>query len=554
MIRRLGYTILILLGSAISVCARAQCTIPAGSSSSTIQTAIDSAAKNTCAGPVTNEALFSAGTYNIPWTTQLGIPCPTSAGVIVTGPTTTYDQPGVLNAWAARPTATLSNTSTGESPQLFVTAANCTNPITITYLEVNGNRPTSGGGAVFISNNGGGPSTPTSNLTIEFNWFHGNQEITPVLVPGGGAVVGYGDTNATEVWLEGFDGGSANNGTFDTNITIDHNIFGNANLSNPSAGDCGNVMTFTGLCTATNPSQFNPPNCTSSTPGGCDTCVFSGYDSSGGECAALGVHTNTSNLHFDFNKLLQEEQGTKWYEAGSGGASSPFSLFFQINDTMSNNDIGLFHRIATEDQQSSVTDATVPAATPCSTTLPNGACMQRLNNDVHDNFDAAFGTWGFSLPNIGFHNEVGNVMISNDGAGPADFEFWGFGTGNNNLDQGSNACAFSWGFTSSEMTIKNNIFQMANGGGCSTTFAINNEEGLPVSDQPAISGNTNATTVSQLTSASPSMSPAGGTFTGRVTVTLTDNGNTSGVGPQGNTGIWCTPDGTNPVPKTGSAV
>ena len=54
--------------------------------------------------------------------------------------------------------------------------------------------------------------------------------------------------------------------------------------------------------------------------------------------------------------------------------------------------------------------------------------------------------------------------------------------------------------------------------------------------------------MSALTSHAPSISPASGAQTFPLTVTLTDTGDTSGTGPQGNTGIWYTTDGSTPVP------
>src|SRR5258708_20753969 len=59
--------------------------------------------------------------------------------------------------------------------------------------------------------------------------------------------------------------------------------------------------------------------------------------------------------------------------------------------------------------------------------------------------------------------------------------------------------------------------------------------------------------VSAVTSAAPAISPSGGSQTFPVTVTLTDKGSTSGAVSQGNTGIWYTTDGSNPVPGNGTA-
>lgn len=543
--RKLLWLLLLIVPCA----ARAQCGIPSGSSIATIQSAITTAASNSCGGSIHNEALFAAGTSNVAWASggsQINIPCPTSSGLIITGPTTTYDQPGVLNAWASRPTATIRNTSSGESYQLFSWPGGCTNPITITYLEVDGNRPASGGGALYVNYSGGGPSAATSNGTIEYNWFHGNQSQAQT-VCGTNCVNGGQDFAANEIYFDGFNGAASNSGTYHTNFTIDHNIFGAGSTANPTAGDCGNIMQWVGVCTNTSTG---------------DGCNFVGYDTIGGQCAALGVHTNTTNFHFDYNKIIQEEQGTKWYEGGSPfNGDGAYSLFFQTNDTMNNNDIGTYHRIGTEDQQSSQTYS--PLQGTCSLDA-EGDCMTHRNNDMHDNYVPSFGNWGFSLANTGFRDDSNNLMISNDSAsngtaGPGDFEDFStyFGV-NNNFSQGYVACSVQFGGNNTieaNSSVSNNIFQNPNGSypnNCSIQFSINNSHG----GVPATASNNSGTTAccTPIQSVAPSMSPNGGTFSGSVAVTLTDNGNTSGQGPQGNTGIWCTQDGSTPVPKTGTAI
>lgn len=496
-------------------------TIPAGASTSSVQSTINSAA----ASGGGNTVMFSSGNYSI---TPINIPCPVSP-LTITGPPTGYP-----TAWNARPTAVIKNANTGESPQLFSVAGGCSTPISILYLEINGNQPTSGGGSIFVN-------AGTNNVTIQYNWLHGNQEITPTTC--GTGCVNYDDENATLIWLDGFTG-SSSIGSLSQNILIQYNIFGFAVPGNPSAGDCGNVMTWAGTCTNTSTG---------------DGCNFVGYDTTGGMCSALGVHTSTNNLNFSYNIILQQEQGTKWYE---GGGSYP-QYFFQMNDVMEYNDIEGYHRIGTEDQQSSIL---YPGPASC-TSQPNNACMQRKYNDMQNNVNPSFGNWGFSLPNIGYEDNNDNLMISENfnsatQAGPADFEDWGYGTNDHNLEQGYVSCGHDvgYGFPSS---VSNNIhqFPVAN---CSITNSsgltvqgiqpeFSTSEGFPVSSYPTMTGNTYATSVSTVTSVAPTISPAGGSFSGSQIVTLTDLGNVSGVGPRGNTGIWCTMDGSNPLPKSGTA-
>lgn len=559
--RKLLWILLLIVPCA----ARAQCNIAAGSSISTIQSAISSAASNSCGGSIHNEALFAQGTSNVAWNsggTAINIPCPTGAGLIITGPTTNYMKNGVQGAWAANngsngggtlagalPQATIRNTNTGgEAYQLFSWPGGCTNPITFTYLEVDGNHPASGGGAIDVGYSTGGPGSPTSNGTIEYNWFHGNQSQAQQVV-GLCNVSGGQDFAANEIYFEGTNGGAANNGSYHTNFTIDYNIFGNGSTANPTAGDCGNIMQWEGVCTGsgTCPGQSF------------DSCNFVGYDTIGGQCAALGVHSNTTNFHFDYNKIIQEEQGTKWYEGGSPfNGDGAYSLFFQTNDTMNNNDIGTYHRIGTEDQQSSQTYS--PLQGTCSLDA-EGDCMTHLRNDMHDNYVPGFGGWGFSIANTGYRDDSQNLMISNNsnasgGAGPGDFEDFStyFGV-NNNFSQGYVACSVQFGgnnTSESASSVSNNIFQNPNGGSCTIQFSINNSHG----GVPAFANNNSGTTncCSTIQSAAPSFSPNGGTFSGSVTVTLTDNGTTSSQGPQGNTNLWCTTDGSTPVPHSGTSI
>lgn len=515
--------------------ARADCSIGANSSTGTINSQIQTAANNGCSGPHSNYVQVT-GFSTIPWNGSITIPCPTSAGVVLTGPITTYDQPGILNAWAQYPQAGFLNSTTGESYQV-IQLAGCTNPVTIQYLEVNGNRPSSGGGSINIPPN-------NQNVTIWYNWLHGNQEITPTAC-GGGTFWCYGDTAASLILMVGSHGDNNNIGDLAQNITITHNRFGRDVAGNIGAGDCSNVMNFSG--------------------GVLPNGVWAGIDQTGSECSAFFMQTDTVNLTFSNNTIYQQEQGTKWVEGGNGqppGCNTSiwgpcggiYSLFFQVNDKMDNNDISYWHRIGTEDQQSSVNYN--PRNGTCS--LPGGNitnnCMEHLNNDMHDQYLPNFAGWQFSLANTGYHRDDNNVMISNTGDGtPGDFEQFGtLTTNNNNLDQGNDACFIQYGGGLSTIQVSNNIFQGPNGGGCNLAFGINNAHGGP---NPVHVNNAQANTPNTFQSVAPSFSPNGGTYSGSVVVTLHDTGITSNnQGPQGNTGIWCTTDNTAPAPKNGTSI
>lgn len=524
--------------------------ISAGASLATIQNTVTTAGQ---AGGA-NIVSFAAGLYSVAWGSggsQINVPCP-SGSLVITGPTTTYDQPGVQNSWAARPTATIRNTNGGESINLFSFPGGCQNQITFQYLEVDGNRPQSGGGAIYIGAGGAGPSAATSNITIQYNWLHGNQEVVPVTC-GAGVAWCYNDTSgaAAEVWLEGSHGGASNNGTFASNINIVHNVFGNGSPSNVDAGDCGHVMEFIGGCTGATAK---------------DSCNWLGYDQDAGYCTAVGVHTDIINFHFDYNKIIQEEQGTKFFEGGSPyNGDGPYSVYFQVNSTFNYNNIGIYHRIGTEDQAASInyTNGGFPASPDCAGSgSPNGNdCMTHLSNIMHDNYNPGFGNWGFSLANTGYRADNNNVMITNDSnggsAGPGDFEdFATYNTVASNLSQGYIACSIQYGGDNNLSqfhagNLNNNQFQDVNGAGCDIQFSINNAHGGAVQ---TATGNTNTTTVSKVNSVAPTFSPNGGSFGGSVVVTLNDAGLTSGAGPRGNTNLWCTTDNSTPAPASGTSV
>src|ERR1700748_2900374 len=134
--------------------------IPAGASSNTVQHTIDLAGASLGGNTVS----FTAGNYSLG---SLLIRCPASP-LVITGPQTGYP-----NAWNDRPKAVITSISGGG--HTFNIAAPCKMKISIMYLEVHGNRPTKGGGAIYVAKEG------VSNLTVSYNYFHGNQLPYPVL-------------------------------------------------------------------------------------------------------------------------------------------------------------------------------------------------------------------------------------------------------------------------------------------------------------------------------------------------------------------------------------
>lgn len=470
--------------------AAATYSIPAGSNAATFQSTVTSAAQT---GGVIN---LGSGTSTLG--TQIFVPCPSSA-LVIQGP---------VNSWplpiSARPSAVIKNGMGGGV--MFAIATPCSTPISFLNVEYDGQRPNTGGGFIYVGPNG------LSNLTVVGDYVHGNQEITPTLCgPANNQSWCYGDSDSTFIYLDGYTGGP-----IDSNITITRNVFGNS-----SPGDCGNVMQWVGGSINNGKS-------------------WAGYDQTGGECGALGVHISTTNLTFTNNVVQQQEQPMKLYE---GGSADP-NLFHQVNDVIAFNVFNFYHRIGIETQQS-----------PTNQAQPTLIANNLFMNPVAP----SFGNWGISAPQGTWTNITDNLMISNaadsnGNAGPANFEFWGNGVNDHNVEQGNVACGtdFGWGVTPNG-SVSNNILQLAVST-CNVQLAngtvvngIQNEYSgqLGSSVYPQMNGNSFTHTVSQLTSAAPVITSPNGQ------VIIADAGNSSGA--RGNTTIWYTTDGSTPTPGGGTS-
>ena len=468
------------------------CRLTAGASTSAIQAAINSAANNSCTAPSTSTVLFAAGNYTI--SSQLSIPCP-KAAMVIQG--TTPDGVGV--SWPITPTAILTSTLTNN--WAFYGSA-CGVGTTIKYLQYNGGNPSGGGGGFLIAPPG------MNNLTVTYNWFYGNQaQIDNMPIP---------DPD-TFIWLDGAPGPT----THTQNATISWNRFGRT-----GSNDCSNLMNLFGssshLCQSSGYGKGNSA--------GCQYQGTGDYSHGGGGCAAVGIHVSTDNLLLSNNSVQTQEQGFKIFE---GGYPSP--VYSPTNLQINNNDFAGIHRIGVEGQQSNAS---------------------LKSNSFHDAILPGFGQWALSLPQ-GSTDDTNNVLIANvqpgtdvngqDGYYAGDgVEFWGSGTSSNNLVQGYFGSGIQWGYGSSPWSINNNTIQLL-----ASNLQIGNEENQ--SNTPSEAGNVMSGSVSAVTSVAPTISPSGGAQTFPLTVTLTDKGNTSGAGPQGNTGIWYTTDGSNPVPGNGTA-
>jgi hypothetical protein len=282
----------------------------------------------------------------------------------------------------------------------------------------------------------------------------------------------------------------------------------------------------------------------------------------GGFCAGVVIHQGlTTNIAVKYNKFFHMEEGFKVLQVAGNYAAGQKASASDNLDVEYNYFLNI-HRIEVEIQEGTVNHPTIVS-----------------NNIFQDQSYAFYGSLGLSTPccqwsetsGVAGNNpglmENNNVSISSlkspygctfcgssSNSGPAfAHEYWGTGShGDNNLVQGNFGNGFEWGFGSASWEINYNQLcgpNMALNHGNEASF-IGNEE--LQSNPPTQVGNVTSATCSAITSVAPAISPASGSVSGTQTVTLTDTGLTSGAGPQGNTSIYYTTDGSTPVPGSGT--
>ena len=261
-----------------------------------------------------------------------------------------------------------------------------------------------------------------------------------------------------------------------------------------------------------------------------------------GGCAGIIIGTSVNGMTIENNKVFHVGEGM---HVECSGNCYP-NAFTTTNLVVQYNDFDQIHRIAWEEQ---------PQTT-------SGVVFQY--NSLHDWMNAYFGSFGVSFACCGqgasspWLNVSNNVIIQNTtphfeppygyGYGSED---WGLnatydhnwiGSGNFNLG----APGMTWGY--------GNVSDMSYNTVCGNGFAgsgyIDSEFGTVA---PNMTDNVKSTTCSGVTSAMPSIAPSAGAQTYPLTVTLTDQGLTTGSQPLSNTGIWYTTDGSTPVPGSGTA-
>lgn len=287
----------------------ATCSIPSGSSSSAIQSALNSCGSG-------NTASFT-GTNSI--NTQITLPC----GVSLTGPIVVGLLQGVQTP---QQTATI-NGSVGNGTAVKTTAG-CTVPQSIQYVNWYGGRPNPGGNFIEVV-------PGTNHLLIANNYIHGNNC---------GAYCG--STNANLVLLD-----SGHNAATPTNdITILWNTFS-------APGDCGSGA----IVESQNPD-------TEGGGGFCNGIGMGGYLSNitiignrfltgDNEIKYYEAHGSQGNGEclnciIEYNDLQQYDRIGMEFQANQGGPSMPTSMTIDYNS---------FHNLLNPHQQ----DFDISAANGC---------------------------------------------------------------------------------------------------------------------------------------------------------------------------------------------
>jgi hypothetical protein len=265
--------------------------------------------------------------------------------------------------------------------------------------------------------------------------------------------------------------------------------------------------------------------------------VFATAKDEGGYCAGVITHTGLNNgLVISHNNFVHLEQGIHFNQIASFKPGDPSSGCASC--VIENNTIEHYHRIGIEIQ------------TYTSDT------MRIEHNAVVDPVGAFYGTFAVSLACCQFGPIEGmpgfspavlfndNVLIASlpGQCPPYGVEFWGTGSqGTNSLIEGSFCNGYTWGYGSTPWAIRDNYI-------CGPNFAtrggyISNQQHQ--NNPPIQSGNVTAPTCSARASVTPTVTPAAGSYSGPLTITLADAGT--------NTSIWYTMDGNMPVPGAGTA-
>ncbi len=268
--------------------------------------------------------------------------------------------------------------------------------------------------------------------------------------------------------------------------------------------------------------------------------IFATVKDEGGYCAGvLTSQGEDNNITISYNNFMHVEQGVHFFQVAPFVPGQPNSVC--ISCRLEYNYILNYHRIGIE----------IQISTPVDPILVE-------HNAIVDPINSSWGTYAVSMAccQSGFTQTVNghspgyifndNVLIASKPIGsmcpPYGVEFWGTGPqGTNSLIQGNFCHGYTWGYGTAPWSITHNYI-------CGPNFVpkggyITNQQHQ--NNPPLQSDNIVDTKCLPTASKAPVFSPAGGSFAGPQTVTLSD--------PGLNTGIWYTTDGSTPVPGTGTA-
>jgi hypothetical protein len=342
-----------------------------------------------------------------------------------------------------------------------------------------------------------------------------------------------------------------------TNLSILHNQFGNLPCCNSSIAD--QAIYFGGGTTTSNiASMLTNTTISYNTFGDITSCTYptnamtdrDSPEDYEGACNGMMFSTSIDGLTVTYNNFYHVAEGvhiTCPNYVNQQFPCEPPGGAITNNITAEYNDFSNIHRITWEEQPQQSSGITFEY------------------NSEHDWFMPYFGSFGLSMAccyngtSTSKLNGSNNVVIFNTNAGSSGrygygMEAMGRGAIYNNIlmqsaDSPANAAGIAYGCGPVE-SVSNNTVQ----GDFSNYVENEGLAGCGTDTTPAsLTGNVTSSTVSAVTSAAPTISPAAGSVTFPLTVTVTDPGHTSGAQPLGNTGIWYTTDGTTPVPGSGSA-
>jgi hypothetical protein len=330
-----------------------------------------------------------------------------------------------------------------------------------------------------------------------------------------------------------------------SNITVTHNQFTNL----PGGTNQGNStgVYFDGSETPNNPSAQILTNATVSwnTFGDANSCLTptdtmdSESVDQGGLCAGIMVDSTVDGLTIESNSFYHVEEGVHLLCVNNSQSSpcAPPLGTLDSNVTGQFNDFSNIHRIPWEEQPQTSTNIVFQY------------------NTEHDAYHPFFASFDVSMACCGSGTSPGmvgsnNVLVENvpsTGSYVAyGIEAWGVGAHyDNNLVEGVNsAIGIAWGYGGGAWEINDNYVCGPNWAKANNFIA---DEGYGVTPAPTRNGDVTSATCATQTSVAPTISPASGSSSSAVTVTLTDAGNTSGLGPLGNTSIYYTTDGSAPT-------